>query len=197
MAESAPKMRLPEAIAQLFARSASVPGFVFATIASLYVRYGLMEQAATQQFEASGAKAALVPLDLRFAYSPADVRTLFAQMGRDGVDLYAHFLTTYDLIYPLTYLLMIGWALALLVRKQPRKVILLAPGIFLFDMLENSTIVAMAHIYPRFSDGLALAASIFTSAKWIMVVLAFAALLWLGFGRIAEALGRKSDQQQP
>lgn len=171
-----------DGLARLFARSASLPGFALATLASLYVRYGLMESAASD----AATSGRVVPLDLRFAYRPDDVRALFTQLGPEGVDAYARFLLSYDVLYPFTYLLMIGWAIALLARKAPSRLILLAPGIVLFDLLENLTIVAMAHLYPAHSDALAIAASLFTSAKWIMVALALGAIIWLAIQRLRE-----------
>lgn len=169
-------------LARAFARSATFPRFALATIASLFIRFGVMESAAS---ETSLTQKAM-PLDLRFAYTPTDVRELFGELGPSGLDAYAHFLMSYDVIYPISYLLMIGWAIALLLRKRPSRLILVAPGIFVFDMFENLTIVAMAWLQPEFWDGLAIAASAFTSIKWILVVFALGTLLWLSVTRLLE-----------
>lgn len=174
------KSSLLHRLAQFFARSASVPRFLVAILASLFIRYGLMERAAQSSAMPQGVR----PLDLRFAYGSAQVRELFSQLGPEGVAAYARFLLSYDVLYPISYLLMIGWALALLARKRPSRLILCAPAIALFDLLENLTIVTMAQIYPRHSDALAIAASVFTSAKWIMVAFTLGAMAWLAFKRL-------------
>ncbi|PCJ71100.1 MAG: hypothetical protein COA62_00260 [Rhodobiaceae bacterium] len=116
---------------------------------------------------------ALGPLDLMFAYTPAEAFERIAAYGPDGRLAYALVSLTVDVIYPIIYTVAFGVLITVLARhvfasgSAALRLNLLPVGIFVFDMCENVSVVTLLMIYPTQPIGLALAASAFTTVKWI------------------------------
>ena len=131
------------------------------------------------------------PLDLKFAYSAQDAAEqiqAFTDSGRAG---YRLFLLTIDVIYPIAYTLMFMWAIALLQLRTRREKSMLpvAPALaaFVFDIMENVTISLMLTLHPDQPDALGWIASLFTTMKWLSIVLAIAAIFMLIVARLRTA----------
>ena len=131
------------------------------------------------------------PLDLKFAYSAQDAAEqiqAFTDSGRAG---YRLFLLTIDVIYPIAYTLMFMWAIALLQLRTRREKSMLpvAPALaaFVFDIMENVTISLMLTLHPDQPDVLGWISSLFTTMKWLSIVLAIAALFMLIAARLRTA----------
>jgi hypothetical protein len=140
-------------------------------------------------------------LDVRFGYSPAEVRTYFEALGPEGRRLYGITQLTLDLAYPMLYsLLLSGVLAAVLARGFPRQrgVVWLAfvPfGMALMDVCENLSIVVLLLEHPAMPVWLAHMASAFTVNKWLLGYIGAAMLVvglaaW-GIGAVAQWRGRE------
>lgn len=136
-------------------------------IALLFIAYVLC----TQGFDARRAALGygLRVLDVRFAYTPADVQHLFEALGAGGRSLYALTEVTLDLVFPFVY----GGLLAILVlnlfsRERARYLVLVPVLGVVFDLLENITVALLAWTYAGGTSPAAWAASVFSSTKLIL-----------------------------
>lgn len=112
-------------------------------------------------------------------YSAADAKMHLDALGAKGREYYARwYIPVYDLIFPIT--LFVFGILFCIWMTQPRVgfavnmalhwrlVILLVPlALFVFDILENVSVLMMLKGYPRQGATLVAAASTFTQAKWV------------------------------
>lgn len=142
--------------------SISRPRLLFALIAAyLFVLFIL--------FPAFAGSQNVVPLDLRFHYDLATVRSVFDALGMEGRDQYRVGAMTLDVLYPLVYSSTFAVWLALLVRARTRfacATMLLPFAVLLFDLLENACIVMLLAQYPDLSGTLVAVAAWLTSLKW-------------------------------
>jgi len=113
--------------------------------------------------------------DLSFYYTGDELYQLAHSYGEDGRAAYIHARFTFDLIWPLVYLLFLTTGISWLFRKAfaPGNALLLlnlAPLIgTIFDYLENiATSIVMAR-YPTPSAAAGSIAPIFTMLKWVFV----------------------------
>ena len=119
-------------------------------------------------------------LDGRYdGYTRQDAHDLFHNIGPNGREVYAITELTLDVIFPLTYGLLMVF---LVVRNYPAKVGRWLIGVpmlaVLFDLLENFTIAHLAWNYqPSELAPLAEVASFFTITKWVLVAIVFAVLV--------------------
>jgi hypothetical protein len=134
----------------------------------------------------------LQPLDLYFSYTPAHAYALIGEYGEAARNFYALFEMTADVAYPLIYTLLlctlIGHAWKIVIEEKFRYAVLIfVPFLTLFfDLCENICIVSLLKNYPTPVDWLVNLSSIFTSLKWITVVLCLVVLV-VGMGtRIAK-----------
>ena len=125
------------------------------------------------------------PLDLDFAYSASDAFARIAAYGEHGRSAVPYFIFTGDLLYPLAYTTCFAVLIALLAApltaRHPSwvRLNLLPFTIFFADILENTAIATMMKIYPAQPLYLGLTASVFTTAKWLLVAVVVLTVLIL------------------
>ena len=114
-------------------------------------------------------------LDLKFNYSPQYVYEVFALQGELGRDLYRNMIIKIDLIYPLIDGLFFLSALMLIFKtiitnKQKLYILTILPlFIFVFDILENLSMLIMLSSYPEELHTVAAVANIFTMTKFTAI----------------------------
>lgn len=112
------------------------------------------------------------PLDLKLYYSGAEAVETLAAMGAEGRALYQTIQIAADFIYPAAYsvffALLITWLFQKGLPAESRlQALHVVPfGGFVFDVLENLSILAMLNQYPAIPPMLASAAGVFTLIKW-------------------------------
>ncbi len=117
----------------------------------------------------------LKPLDVMFAYSPAEAYGMIAAYGEEARQDYIRGLLLIDFAYPVVYSLLLCFGIYLL-WHTPR--LALQPLLIMAaDYLENTGILIMLTAWPERVTGLATATSIFTTLKWSMVALAVILIL--------------------
>lgn len=126
-------------------------------------------------------------LDVRFWYTPANVRQLMKSLGGKGRRHYATSLVTLDFAFPLIY----GAIFAILIvnlygREQAQLLIWVAPLTVVADLLENTSIAILAWTYPEFRSSLARLSAFCTVSKWVMFA---ASLLVIVIGLIVTVHG--------
>ncbi len=161
-----------------------------AAVAMTVIRYGIMPRLGAQVMNTPGAG----PLDLMFAYSPAQAFATLGAFSGEGRDACRLFLLTADIAYPITYTLFFAWSIVLLSRTTHwagARWLLLAPLLlFGFDMAENTAIVALLSVHPAQPAWLALIASLCTTLKWIFAALTIVLVLTLAAVRLAARIRR-------
>jgi len=124
------------------------------------------------------------PLDTRLSYTPQQAYQALEAYGPAGRAQYARTILLLDIVFPVVYALLLSLLIARgLVHAFPasariQSLALLPFAAMFFDWLENASILALLANFPRRLDGLAAAAGIFTSLKWL--ILALASLLAAG-----------------
>lgn len=117
----------------------------------------------------------LKPLDVMFAYSPAEAYGMIAAYGEEARQDYVRGLLLIDFAYPIVYSLLLGFGIYLLwhnPRLSMQPLLIMAA-----DYLENTGILIMLTAWPERVTGLATVTSIFTTLKWSMVALAVILIL--------------------
>ncbi len=113
------------------------------------------------------------PLDLNLTYSGAQAVDTLAAMGAEGRALYRNIEIMADFIYPVAYTLFFGLLISWLFQKglapesRLRAWNVLPLGGFVFDVLENTSILLMINQFPAVSPALASVAGVFTLVKWL------------------------------
>lgn len=120
--------------------------------------------------------------DTSFIYSAADLYAMAEAYGAEGRAYYIYQRFTFDLIWPLAYLLFFLALITLLYRHLPaasslRRVNLLPFAGVLFDLLENSGAAYLMYRYPEPVPFLAALVPVFTFLKWLMIGLSSLAIL--------------------
>lgn len=160
-------------------RSATLGRLLLIAVISGALRYGLMPRMGAKLMSAPDAG----PLDLMFAYTPTEAFAHIAALSDEGRQAYRLFLVTADFAYPVSYTLLFAWLIVMLKRKtrwqEARFPVILPLLVFGFDMLENTSVVALLSAYPDQPVSLALAASIFTTLKWVMAGVSILAIIML------------------
>src|SRR5262245_940700 len=128
-----------------------------------------------------------------------DAKRHLEALGPAARDYYAGlYIPGYDLVFPVTLfafgILFCLWMtqptrrFAAALQPASRLAILIIPlGLFIFDILENISVLAMLKSYPSVDPGLASAASLFSRIKWLSAYFAWAlaaALLVLASFRV-------------
>lgn len=115
------------------------------------------------------------PLDIMFAYSPAEAYEMIAAYGEEARQDYVKGLLLIDFIYPVIYSLLFGFGIYLL-WSSPR--LSMQPLLIMVaDYLENTGVLIMLSAWPERLYGLAIATSIFTTIKWSMVAISVILIL--------------------
>ena len=121
-------------------------------------------------------------------YSFDDAKRHLEALGPAARDYYAGvYIPGYDLVFPVTLfafgILFCLWMtqptrrFAAALQPASRLAILIIPlGLFIFDILENISVLAMLRSYPDLDPGLASAVSLFSRIKWLS---AYSAGHWL------------------
>jgi hypothetical protein len=120
--------------------------------------------------------------DTSFIYSAADLYAMAEAYGAEGRAYYIYQRFTFDLIWPLVYLLFFLALITLLYRRLPptsnlRLVNLLPFAGVLFDLLENSGAAYLMYRYPEPVPFLAPLVPVFTFLKWLMIGLSSLAIV--------------------
>jgi hypothetical protein len=131
--------------------------------------------------------------DQSFFYTPDELYQMAEAYGQEGRSLYIRARFTFDLLWPLVYVVFLGTCLGWLCGKlfNGASRLRMLPWLpllgGLFDYLEN---IAAAIVMARYPDTSALAAFIapnLTLLKWSLIAISFAAILVLivryGFNR--------------
>ena len=120
--------------------------------------------------------------DTSFIYSATDLYAMAEAYGAEGRAYYIYQRFTFDLIWPLVYLLFFLALITLLYRQLPstsslRLVNLLPFAGVLFDLLENSGAAYVMYRYPEPVPFLAALVPVFTIFKWLFIGLSSLAIL--------------------
>ena len=136
------------------------------------------------------------PLDMRFSYTAAQAYATLDAYGPAGREFDLNTELTVDLLYPIIYGLFCS--LAILYFRQRwgpahpalARLALLPFLAVLADYLENAAVIGLLLIYPDRLPPLAVAASLLTSAKWLLQGLSLALVA-------ASAAGALLARRQP
>lgn len=126
-----------------------------------------------QQAKIEAASGGVGPIDLQFFYTPQKVYSMIAAYGDAMRADYRIFELTGDILYPIVYTLFFALLVTWLFQRgfaanSPMQKWNVVPlGAWLFDLLENLSIVAMLSVYPSTPAALAWVAAIFTAIKWL------------------------------
>lgn len=120
--------------------------------------------------------------DTSFIYSAEDLYDLAERFGEDGRAYYIKARFTFDIVWPISYLLFLVISLSALLKSlsiaSKMKLLNVIPLIsFVLDLLENITSSIVMARYPLLSPGIAELAPIFTFLKWIFVGISFLLLM--------------------
>jgi len=129
----------------------------------------------------------VVPIDLQFAYTPERAYELINSYSDKTRDIYARGEMTLDVAYPIVYTLFMSVTLMLLYPGK-WKIAWLPYVIFVVDMFENTGIVIMLKNYPDQLRSVAWATSVFSTAKWMLVLVV---VLLIFYGLITKGLQKK------
>lgn len=125
-----------------------------------------------EQAKLEAASGGTGPIDLQFFYTPEKAYSMVASYGDAGRAMYRTSELTVDIIYPIVYTLffslLITWLLqrSFATNSKLQRLNIVPFGAWLFDMLENISIVAMLSLYPSTPTIVAGVATIFTMIKW-------------------------------
>ncbi|TAK13154.1 MAG: hypothetical protein EPO32_06250 [Anaerolineae bacterium] len=142
---------------------------IFFLLDALFM-FGVMPAAGARLAAATGGVG---PLDLNLYYSGAQAVETLGAMGAEGRALYRTIELALDIVYPVAYTLffslLISWLFnkGLSAQSRLRGWNVLPFGGFLFDLLENASIVGMIGLFPAVPPVLASAAGVFTLLKWL------------------------------
>lgn len=137
------------------------------------------------------------PLDLRFFTPPAKMFEMVGQYGEYNRVFYRNFQLTGDILYPIVYTLFFSLLISWLFQRgfdsasKMQKWNVLPFGAWLFDLLENISIVILLVVYPSTPVILALLTTLLTMVKWIF---AGGSMLLLVIGMAMAAKNRFKKQ---
>ncbi|MGD9605583.1 MAG: hypothetical protein AB7V00_05490 [Bacilli bacterium] len=137
----------------------------------------------------------LIP-DTMIFYSPTILYNLASVYKEAGIEAYILSKYTLDIIWPLAYLfsLMIIMLHLYQILKQYRGALLLPILAFIFDILENISLIIVFSNYPNETGALGYLASAFTILKWFTLVFCLIFIL-IYLGRIRNIrLQKKEDE---
>ena len=123
------------------------------------------------------------PIDLLFFYTPEKVYSMIDAYGEAGRALYRTIELTTDIVYPIVYTLFFSLAITWLFQRgldkdhKFQRLNIVPFGAWLFDLLENLSIVIMLSSYPSQPGILAWIATVFTMIKWLFAGASIALLI--------------------
>ncbi|MDX9991667.1 MAG: hypothetical protein RBS68_06400 [Anaerolineales bacterium] len=162
------------------------PWLILVSFLVMVAMIGYFLPGAQARMEANGGG----PIDLMMFPTPAAVLAGIAALNAEGRAFYLLVELTYDIVYPISYMLFYGLALTFLLNRITapgsiaRRLNLLPVVAFVFDMLENVGVISLLVSFPAQSAALAGFVSVVNSVKWVfalsgMVVLLGALILWI------------------
>lgn len=139
------------------------------------------------------------PLDLMLFATPDKMFAMIERYGEYGRLFYRNVELTVDIVYPITYMLALGLLISWLFQRgfaptsKMQKWNVTPLGAWLFDLLENLSIVIMLSAWPRQPVALAWLTMIFTTIKWGFAG-ASIILTMVGLALAAKNRFRKKEQ---
>jgi hypothetical protein len=138
------------------------------------------------------------PLDLMMFATPDKTFAMIERYGESGRAFYRNVELTADIAYPIIYLFAFGLLISWLFKRGTapnsnlRKWNVAPVGAFVFDLLENATIVTLLSIFPSQPMILGWLLFIFTAIKWLFAGVSIVLIL-LG---LALAIKNKFKAQE-
>ena len=162
-----------------FYRISGLPLLLIAVLIFIFFMVVVLPEMAGQLGDITGVD---VSPDTSFIYSSADLYEMAEAYGEEGRAYYIYSRFTFDVAWPLAYMLFLVVTISYLYRDHStgsgwRLVNLLPLAGGLFDFLENSAASLVMYRYPLETPVVATLAPVFTFVKWILIVLSFAALI--------------------
>lgn len=123
------------------------------------------------------------PLDLMMFATPDKLFAMIERYGDGTRVFYRNVELTADIIYPIIYLFAFGLLISWLFERgfspdsKMRKLNVVPFGAFVFDMLENATIVTLLSIFPAQPMALGWLLFLLTSVKWLFAFGSIALIL--------------------
>ena len=173
-------------------------------IFALVVAFVLPAQAERADASSGGADSP----DTSFFYTSRDLYNMAEAYGAEGRAAYVRARFTFDLIFPLSYLLFLATSISWVMKRavpnatSPWRLLNLFPvfGV-LFDYLENISASIVMVNYPQHTFLLDSLAPIFTLVKWFFVngsfVILVPALLVAVWNWVRERKGVERDGEKP
>ena len=123
------------------------------------------------------------PLDLMMFNTPDKLFAMIERYGDSTRNFYRNVELTADILYPIIYLFAFGLMISWLFERgfasgsSMRKWNVMPVGAFIFDMLENLTIVTLLSIFPNQPIILGWLLFLFTTVKWLFAFTSIALIL--------------------
>ena len=123
------------------------------------------------------------PLDLMMFNTPDKLFAMIERYGESTRNFYRNVELTADILYPIIYLFAFGLLISWLFERgfapgsSMRKLNAVPVGAFIFDMLENLTIVTLLSIFPNQPIILGWLLFVFTTVKWFFAFASIALIL--------------------
>lgn len=137
-------------------------------------------------------------LDLQRTYTLSEVNEFFTKLKPEGRVIYKHVASFVDMIYPFVYGVLFILILTFLLKNlfgdgSNWLFLALTPLlIMLFDFLENINILALLDTFPQLSNDLVERGAMFTSLKWLWVLVTIGLVVLSGIGCFVKMiLGKK------
>lgn len=137
--------------------------------------------------------------DTSFFYPPSELYDMAEAYGEDGRAQYVRARYTFDVVWPLAYLLFLATAISWVFRRffaadsRWQLVNLMPVAGVVFDYLENAAASIVMSRYPATTPVVDWLATVFTMLKWVFVQGSFVVLLGgLLVGAVRWLAGRRS-----
>lgn len=130
-----------------------------------------------------GGQGGIQPLDLMMFQTPDKLFAMIEKYGESTRIFYRNAELTADIIYPIVYLFFFSLAISWLFQRgfaptsSMRKLNVVPVGAFIFDLLENLTIVTLLSMFPSQPIALGWLLFLFTSIKWLFAFISIALIL--------------------
>lgn len=130
-----------------------------------------------------GGQGGIQPLDLMMFQTPDKLFAMVANYGDSTRVFYRNVELTVDILYPIVYLFFFGLAISWLFERgfapnsSMRKLNIVPLGAFVFDLLENATIVTLLSIFPSQPMALGWLLFLLTTIKWLFAFASIALIL--------------------
>lgn len=170
----------------------------FFIILYIIIGFGLIPMKTFQMQEKYGEAA--TPFDLQFTgYDKSFADNFLSTLGDNGRREYVKFVGIYDTLYPITYGGLLLAVLTLLIlsgkyrNNSTMRILNLLPFlIVIVDYAENACSIYNTTHFPNYSLTLLSIASVLTQIKWLLVVVVFVLIVFLGISKIIHKNSEKS-----